>query len=1101
MFPIDTAVLPSLATRKALLVVDAQNDFLAEDGALPVIMPVDLAQRISDLARDFRGNGGEIIWVQSQFESPRPVEEEQIMISDMPSSSASAAPSRGRRSRTAPPVTEPASSPEAFLTPDGKGRISCVRAGAPGTEMHPLVKQAVGPRDHVLTKKYYSAFKAEGLLGLLRVRFVTELFICGSLTNIGVMATAIEAASYGFTIIIVDDCCGSQSMSRHRTALRQITSMTGCDTLSAANVLNMTRPRPSSSERGGQQRQHRHRDAAGGRSPTVRVRRGRGDAVAPSASDIQPSLERLSLSGEPAAADEHAPTAITPSSQQRGQRRSRRSKSRSRSRSRARSPTALQPMARPDHPQAKNRTDQDTVTAAPRTRLPTTNNTTTNSNNADVSAAAASQSKNANDSRHESVRRDEQEEIGDPPRRGSISSSLSKRRSQQSPPSQSQSTSPLSAPPLLELHPNNTNNAKKNVNAVNKERNKSKGVENTLTRTQNANSSGSSKDLFESSETSSTPINTTSKATGATSSSPPLLLSHGNSLTNPNNNNSKIKSSTMKTKAPLPQEDAQSAPLCEGDTKVIYNILPESLCNDIFGRIESEVAWQRMSHQGGQVPRLVAVQGVIEADGSKPIYRFPADESPPLRPFTPAVDAIRAVVEKKLGHPLNHVLIQLYRTGTDYISEHSDKTLDIVRDSFIANVSLGAERTMTLRTKRRPKRTKSRSPKGRKAGFKTETADSTDDSPKRDVQRARLPHNSLFQMGLATNAHWLHAIRQDKRAPRDKASAELAYDEARISLTFRQIGTYLSADEELIWGQGAKAKTREKAGAVANGLSDDAIAMLRAFGRENQDPTFVWEDHYGPGFDVLHITTAKRLFLSENDNVVNLRLRALMAELGISYARGSLSGGDDEGKRAVDDIDSGVKLEMGKEKSTSNDVPVKFVDNDDAKTMVVGQQNIMLYIEATYGDGNTANEKGIVSERFEQGLEFLDLWRSTSFPPLPSPPSNQNEKEKEKETDKGTKDKYIEKVTRLLAPWEEYAAEAAFIAGPEPSLPDFSFWPVLHDILSSSPFLYPPPSPELEDRGGEGAEKRKGGDALQLPHLRVYYDRMRAREAIAQVLG
>lgn len=53
---------------------------------------------------------------------------------------------------------------------------------------------------------------------------------------------------------------------------------------------------------------------------------------------------------------------------------------------------------------------------------------------------------------------------------------------------------------------------------------------------------------------------------------------------------------------------------------------------------------------------------------------------------------IREQVEKVLRHPVNHVLIQYYRTGNDYISEHSDKTIDVVQDSKIVNVSLGAER-------------------------------------------------------------------------------------------------------------------------------------------------------------------------------------------------------------------------------------------------------------------------------------------------------------------------------------------------------------------------------------------------------------------------
>jgi len=47
------------------------------------------------------------------------------------------------------------------------------------------------------------------------------------------------------------------------------------------------------------------------------------------------------------------------------------------------------------------------------------------------------------------------------------------------------------------------------------------------------------------------------------------------------------------------------------------------------------------------------------------------------------VEAIRDHVEKTLGHPVNHALLQLYRTSEDYISEHSDKTIDVVRGSNI----------------------------------------------------------------------------------------------------------------------------------------------------------------------------------------------------------------------------------------------------------------------------------------------------------------------------------------------------------------------------------------------------------------------------------
>ena len=49
------------------------------------------------------------------------------------------------------------------------------------------------------------------------------------------------------------------------------------------------------------------------------------------------------------------------------------------------------------------------------------------------------------------------------------------------------------------------------------------------------------------------------------------------------------------------------------------------------------------------------------------------------------------------------MLIQLYRTGADHISEHSDKTVDmvdVVGRSRIVNLSLDAWRSMTLRMKK-----------------------------------------------------------------------------------------------------------------------------------------------------------------------------------------------------------------------------------------------------------------------------------------------------------------------------------------------------------------------------------------------------------------
>jgi 2OG-Fe(II) oxygenase superfamily len=250
---------------------------------------------------------------------------------------------------------------------------------------------------------------------------------------------------------------------------------------------------------------------------------------------------------------------------------------------------------------------------------------------------------------------------------------------------------------------------------------------------------------------------------------------------------------------------------------------------------------------------------------SYPIYRHPADESPALRPFSPTVSQIRAHVERALQHPVNHVLIQLYRTGADYISEHSDKTIDVVRGSRIVNLSLGARRTMTLRTKK-----DGAQQQGKASGDDEPEGGHVGDEPEvtvRHTQRVPLPHNSLFVMGLTTNARWMHSVHTDKRPEDTKDPTERG---PRISLTFRHIGTFLTPpssgvavgsgsssptgpQKQFIFGQGATGKTRTEAQSVVHG-GEQAERLLAAFGAENHQSEFDWDKAYGKGFDVLHFT-------------------------------------------------------------------------------------------------------------------------------------------------------------------------------------------------------------------------------------------------------
>ncbi|POS86716.1 hypothetical protein EPUL_000876 [Erysiphe pulchra] len=271
--------------------------------------------------------------------------------------------------------------------------------------------------------------------------------------------------------------------------------------------------------------------------------------------------------------------------------------------------------------------------------------------------------------------------------------------------------------------------------------------------------------------------------------------------------------------------------------EVIYDVLDHRHADDAFEKLHNEISWEKVSHRGGHLPRLVAIQGDISSDGGIPVYRFPADAMPRLMPISPTVKLIQEQVTKRMGHTVNHVLIQYYRDGTDYISEHSDKTLDIVPNTSIGNFSIGAQRNMVFRTKKLNK---------------------LDDgiAVPRQIVRTPLPHNSLCIMGLDTNKYWLHGIRQDKRfgnidTPKD---LDLDFQAARISLTFRKIGTFISDDDLFIWGQGATAKSKENACPIMNNNTSQMKRILEAFRMENRDSNFDWNTHYGSGFDLLHIS-------------------------------------------------------------------------------------------------------------------------------------------------------------------------------------------------------------------------------------------------------
>lgn len=251
---------------------------------------------------------------------------------------------------------------------------------------------------------------------------------------------------------------------------------------------------------------------------------------------------------------------------------------------------------------------------------------------------------------------------------------------------------------------------------------------------------------------------------------------------------------------------------CEGDTKIIYDVVDDTDIN--FDAIKNEVEWHQMNQHGKPISRLVSVQGTIEGE-LEPLYRKPSDEQPKTVKWTPLINKLRLKLMGIFKQELNHAFIQLYRNGDDYIGDHADKTLDIKKGSKIINYSLGATRTMVLKPKPNYNKTK---------------------------EKVLLINNSVISIGWDTNIKWTHGVPQDKRHNKEKRSDELRNDGERISIVFRHIATFIN-ELGIITGQGAP----------VNKQIDDSLELVKAFGLENRDANFNWDEIYGKGFNTINL--------------------------------------------------------------------------------------------------------------------------------------------------------------------------------------------------------------------------------------------------------
>ena len=117
--------------------------------------------------------------------------------------------------------------------------------------------------------------------------------------------------------------------------------------------------------------------------------------------------------------------------------------------------------------------------------------------------------------------------------------------------------------------------------------------------------------------------------------------------------------------------------------------------------------------------------------------------------WTPLLIEIKQLVSSYTGSNYNACLLNLYHDGAEGMGWHSDDEKEIIPNSSIASLSLGAERKFALKHK-----------------------------ATKEAKSILLEHGSLLEMLGSFQKHWLHSMPKSKKivAP-------------RINLTFRQMHT------------------------------------------------------------------------------------------------------------------------------------------------------------------------------------------------------------------------------------------------------------------------------------------------------------------------
>jgi alkylated DNA repair dioxygenase AlkB len=127
------------------------------------------------------------------------------------------------------------------------------------------------------------------------------------------------------------------------------------------------------------------------------------------------------------------------------------------------------------------------------------------------------------------------------------------------------------------------------------------------------------------------------------------------------------------------------------------DFLPTEDADRLFEALKKEINWHRAVIQTAGGPKTVPRMISWHADEGL-TYSY-SGLTHPWKPWTPAMQEIKAAVEKRLGVSFNGCLANFYESARDSVSMHSDDEGDMEEGAPIASVSLGAVREFIMKHK------------------------------------------------------------------------------------------------------------------------------------------------------------------------------------------------------------------------------------------------------------------------------------------------------------------------------------------------------------------------------------------------------------------